>query len=462
MQKQQIIPIDGVLTEFEKHLKSHPRTILSARFGDGKSFFLASAEAKLKNRWTFLKIYPVNYQVAENQDIFEYIKRDLLFQLYGMGMVSETFEIPDGIASYFFLKNNAQEFAGEILKELSYFDATNTFKATLGAAKFIKAMKKKYDDFKKNGGSEGVMLDRFIESFDNKGIYEADPITSVICDIIKDWKKKHSRRKVCLVFEDMDRIEPCHIFRILNVISAQMDYCYKYGMPPKSNNLIGNKFGVDNIVICLDYSNLQSIFHHFYGSKACFEGYVHKFSDKGIFHYSLQEQTLKFYINELIRVTGMDEESIAAVTKQVDITSYTLRQLYHATDGVGQQISLPRWNPKIVPHRGMYIMAAILRRLGHSTENIIMILADAFKNHPMEIGPYLGTSMMLKYKPNGGVLDFSFGEKEDSYLVRYIIDDFHKDGMAFLKRQLHGSWNPREEFCKPEEVIEYILQFVNK
>ena len=352
---QQIIPLDDAIKEFEKHLKSHPRTILSARFGDGKSYFLAAAAKKLKNRCAFLTIYPVNYQVAENQDIFEYIKRDLLFQMYGQGMVPETYEIPDSIASYYFLNNNWQEFAEEFLKELSLFDASNTIKATLGAAKFLKAMKKKYDEFKKNGGDIGVKLDRFIAAFDKKGIYEYDPITSILNDIIKAWKKKYNRRRVCLVFEDMDRIDPAHIFRILNVVSAQMDYGYKYGVSPKNNSLLGNKFGVDNIIVCLDYDNLKHIFHHFYGPKACFDGYINKFSDKGLFRYSLQEQVQKFYMNELIRVTGMGEEAIKAVIEQFDFTNCTLRQLYHATDGVGQQISLPDYNPNIVPHRGLYI-----------------------------------------------------------------------------------------------------------
>lgn len=114
-----MIPLDDAIKEFEKHLRSHPRTILSARFGDGKSFFLSEAEKKLKNRCAFLKIYPLNYQVAENQDIFEYIKRDLLFQLHSQGMVPESYEIPDNIASYFFLKNNWEQFAEEFLKTLS-------------------------------------------------------------------------------------------------------------------------------------------------------------------------------------------------------------------------------------------------------------------------------------------------------------------------------------------------------
>lgn len=462
-QGQQMIPLDDVIKEFEKHLKSHPRTILSARFGDGKSYFLAAAEKKLKNRCAFLTIYPVNYQVAENQDIFEYIKRDLLFQMYGQGMVPETYEIPDSIASYFFLKNNWQEFAEEFLKELSYFDASNTIKATLGAAKFLKAMKKKYDEFKKNGGDIGVKLDRFIAEFDKKGIYEYDPITSILNDIIKAWKKEHSRRKVCLVFEDMDRIDPAHIFRILNVISAQMDYGYKYGVSPKSSGLAGNKFGVDNIVVCLDYDNLKHIFHHFYGPKACFEGYINKFSDKGLFRYSLHEQVQKFYMNELIRVTDMDENAIKAIIEQFDFTNCTLRQFYHATDGIGQQISLPDYNPNVVPHRGLYILAAILRRFGQIDEDIINILSGAFKQQPMSIGMYAGTSMLLRRNCKRPPLEFSFGEKdENKFLISYEVNDIHHDGRAFLGRKLSSGNGRKNTLCKAEEEIEYIFRFVNK
>lgn len=461
-QGQQMIPMEGAIKELEKHLNCHPRTILSARFGDGKSFFLAATQKRLKKRYEFLTIYPVNYQVAENHDIFELIKRDLLFQLYSLGLVPESYEIPDSVASYFFLQNSWEQFAEEFLKTLSYFDESNTIKATLGAAKFLMAMKKKYDAFKSNGGEFGVRLDNFITQFDKKGIYEADPITIILCDLIKSWKKEHSRRRVCLVFEDMDRIDPAHIFRILNVISAQMDYGYKYGLPSKSSSLVGNKFGVDNIVVCLDYDNLKHIFHHFYGPRACFDGYINKFSDKGIFYYSLQEQVQQFYMNELARVTGMDNNAIKVIMEQIDITAFTLRQLYHASDGVGQQISLPTWSRNIVPHRGMYIMAAVFRRLGISTEEITGILGTAFQKQPVTIGAYVATTMLLRKQAKQMNLDFSFGEKEDGFLVRYEMIDMHHDGWALLNRQLSGRWNPKETFCNPKEEIEYIMRFVNK
>lgn len=460
--KQQIIPLDGAIKEFAQHLESHPRTILSARFGDGKSFFLATAEKKLRRRCVFMKIYPVNYQVAENQDIFEYIKRDLLFQLYGRGMVPDTYEIPDGVASYFFLKNNWKDFAEEILKELSYFDASNTIKATLGAAKFIKAMKKKYDEFKKNGGELGARLERFIAEFDHKDIYEADSITNILFGIIKKWKKEHPRRKVCLVFEDMDRIDPAHIFRILNIISAQMDYAYKYGMSPRSNSLRGNKFGVDNIIVCLDYNNLKNIFHHFYGPKACFEGYINKFSDKGIFYYSLQEQVCQYYANELMRVTGMNSKAIMTIMGQLDITAYTLRQLYHAVDGIGQQITLPIGTSNIVPHRGLYILAAIMRRLDMNNDEIISILSNALWKQPIEIGSYAATSMMLRREYQEPFLIISFGEEINGNHVKYIVNKVSPDGSAIIEQQMFSGRNLEENYTKPAEEMEFILRYVNK
>ena len=455
-----MIPMDDAIREFDKHLRSHPRTILSARFGDGKSCFLAAAERKLNKRYTFLKLYPVNYQVAENQDIFEYIKRDLLFQLYGQGMMRDSYEIPDQIAAYFFLCNNWEEYANETLTELSHFNGSHAATVTLGVARFLKSMKKKYDEFKKNGGDLGVKLDRFIASFENKGIYEFDPITSILNDIVKDWKKNHHYKKVCLVFEDMDRIDPAHIFRIMNVISAQIDYGYKYGFSPRSNSLFGNKFGVDHIVVCLDYDNLKHIFQHFYGQDACFDGYINKFCDRGIFHYSLKEQVHQCYVKELARVSSMDGEVILGIMEQFNLSSFTLRQLYHALEDIGKQISMPAKSGLIVPHRGLFIMAAILRRLGYSTEEIVSGLSKAFIQLPMEIGAYAGTCMMLRKNMKEGCLYYSFGQKEQGYTVVYCIEDYHQNGIAYIRDQIVSGWGPKD-FFKPEDEMKYIVGFVN-
>ena len=459
----QTIPMDDAIKEFDGHLKSHPRTILSAGFGEGKSTFLASVEKKLKNRYLFIKIFPVNYQVADNLDVFDLIKRDLLFQLYEKGVVTDSYEIPDDIASFFFLNKEWEAFAEDIFKMLSYFDSSNTIKTTLGAAKFLKSLKKKYDSFKENGGELGEKLDRFISSFDNrKGIYEADPITRTICDIIKDWKLRNRRKRICLVFEDMDRIDPAHIFRILNVISAHMDYGYKYGASPMSCNLAGNKFGVDNMIICIDFNSLTNIFTHFYGNNAGFEGYINKFCDKGVFYYSLNEQVQRYYSQQLASVTCMSEKAVAAFTCNYDFSKHSLREFCHALDDVESQISLPKKKNNIVPHKGLYVMAVILRRLRCDDVMIVDILSQAFSRHPEDVGVYIVTSMLLRGSEYvlGG--DFSFGNNEDGYLVRYSVSGYESDGTSSIKKKRMISWNPKEKYCQPSTEVSYILSHVNR
>lgn len=85
------ISIDKELVAFKEHLERNERTIFSAKFGDGKTYFLNEFKKKYsddnkesadkKEKYYFITLYPVNYSVAENQDIFEYIKRDILLQL---------------------------------------------------------------------------------------------------------------------------------------------------------------------------------------------------------------------------------------------------------------------------------------------------------------------------------------------------------------------------------------------
>ena len=71
------IPIDREISHFAQHLQNHQRTILSAKFGDGKSFFIDHVEndKKIAERYKFIKVYPVNYQVANNMELYELTKK---------------------------------------------------------------------------------------------------------------------------------------------------------------------------------------------------------------------------------------------------------------------------------------------------------------------------------------------------------------------------------------------------
>ena len=98
------IPIDKELQAFDNHLKKNDRVIFSAPFGDGKSYFLNQFQKKYNADYVFITLYPVNYQVVENYDVFELIKRDILVQLIANGIfVSEDIVIPDSSIIYYFI-----------------------------------------------------------------------------------------------------------------------------------------------------------------------------------------------------------------------------------------------------------------------------------------------------------------------------------------------------------------------
>lgn len=164
-----IIPIDSEITTFSDYLNNNCRGILSARFGDGKSFFLNEVKKQLSDKSLFLTIYPVNYQVAENK----------------VSLIASS------------LANIPQ-------------DAIKVFRDNIA----------KFKDFsKKANSSQSDSIESYLDEFASQkgGIYEFDPISRIIYQLITDIKE-NSGKQVILVIEDMDRIDPAHIFRILNVL----------------------------------------------------------------------------------------------------------------------------------------------------------------------------------------------------------------------------------------------------
>ncbi|MBE9488477.1 MAG: hypothetical protein IMY73_04760 [Bacteroidetes bacterium] len=103
------------IKEFNTLVNSYSRTILSAHFGDGKTCFLNDFKTKYKEERTFITIHPVNYQVVNNKDIFEYIKRDILIQL----LICGDYTLEEGfLDKYFCMFSFVNENKGDFLKEI--------------------------------------------------------------------------------------------------------------------------------------------------------------------------------------------------------------------------------------------------------------------------------------------------------------------------------------------------------
>lgn len=296
------IPIENELKAFKEHLDINERTIFSAKFGDGKTFFLNEFKKKYsdenkkkvdkKEKYYFITLYPVNYSVAENQDIFEYIKRDILLQLANDEKLNPVDF--DAIATSIFTWEN--------LKEVICF-----LISSLPEGKILNKILEKGEIFIKKYKDKQTTFQKYESWFTSQkgGLYEHDGYTELIIETLKYIKS--SGYKTVLIIEDLDRIDPAHLFRILNVLGANIDeHIYK-----DSENT--NKFGFDNIITVFDYNTTEHIFHHFYGKDANYKGYINKFTSNQPFYYSID----KIALNYLYKI----------ISEKCCITKYSLRNI---------------------------------------------------------------------------------------------------------------------------------------
>lgn len=315
--------LNNKLDDFKNHLKHADRMILSAKFGDGKSFFLQKIREDKERfaEYEFITIYPVNYVVAQNDDIFEYIKRDILIQLVKLKLIEkiDLEKLLSSVFSYdsfkevlFFLISSIPQY-GPIIKKLldkaisiseKYNDEKNTYK-------------KYFDSFKVQRG----------------GLYEDDAYTQMIKEAISllkvgyiNEKGEMTQKKPVLIIEDLDRLDPAHLFRILNVISAHIDDAMQ---PDK----VGNKFGFNNIVIVMDYDTTRHIFEHFYGKNASYEGYMSKFIAEEPFRYSITYLALPKLKEKIIKEVGINKDLFDAFKIfNIKMSSLSIRDIVRLYD----------------------------------------------------------------------------------------------------------------------------------
>ena len=278
------IDISGNLNNFAQYLEKTDRIILSAKFGDGKTYLLNKLrnDAVMKDEYEFFTIYPVNYSVAKNEDVFEYIKRDIIVQFYEKKLLE---------------KIDLNALFGS---EFTFDDLTSVVSFLLSCVptgEFYNNVFKKFLEKKEEYEEKKHTVDKYLSRFANAAgcIYEEDGYTKLIRRAIKWISQDHSlnggewkAKKPVLIIEDLDRLDPKHLFRILNVVSAHID-------DSNRPDIVGNKFGFNNIVLVMDYDVTKHIFHHFYGAQACYEGYMSKFLSREPFRYSI-----KYPLEELI------------------------------------------------------------------------------------------------------------------------------------------------------------------
>ena len=309
----EIIDITNKLSEFEKHLNLNRQTIVSAKFGDGKTYFLNKYIEQHEQDTFFIVLHPVNYVVSRNEDIFEYIKHDILSFLVKEPEYKEIDwqKALKGVMNFESVLNGVE----------GLMDLLDP-KAKLLLAPF--KLFQKIDD--------RYAIDKYFDAFKNTqgGLFEFDDFSIAIKTTLSKIQEKG--RKTVLIIEDLDRIDPEHLFRILNVLGAHVD---------EDKNT--NKFGFDNIVAVLDYDTTEHIFHHFYGAQANYKGYMSKFMSSYPFEYSITKvahEQLREYLKNECHVELLDDfpKDINGRSLLETFNNLSVREVVQILDGIDMQI----------------------------------------------------------------------------------------------------------------------------
>lgn len=293
------IPTKKVVQDFKSYLEEYERIIFSAKFGEGKTYFLSDFMEAMKDKYIFIPIYPINYQVADNKDVFEYIKHDILIRLLMRDdMNFDRVSFSKSQVLYKYLVDNKLPVMLNLLEMLpSITIGAVNINLSKGISNFYN-IKKNFDLYKKKISPKSQINQYLNEYEELKGsIYELDIISQLICDI-NDGYREQTGKEVVLVIEDLDRIDPAQIFRILNIFSAHFDWinvsAIEFDFVEYSN-----KFKFDKVITVCDYNNIKSIYHHCYGVKTDFRGYMSKFSCGTPFYYSIKTGVVDFIVQNI-------------------------------------------------------------------------------------------------------------------------------------------------------------------
>lgn len=465
------IPIDKQLDEFGNHILANPRTFLSSKFGDGKSYFLDEFKKRNAEHFVFITLYPVNYQVANNEDIFNLIKRDCSVSTHRSRFFEDSsIQISDELALWGFIQNKYKSFLLELLPYMASVALPAEYVPVVTAAlkrkEVFKSIKKQFDDYKRQLAEKDDILTKFLDVAESTPVYEEDLVTSLIKQAIQKFKEKSQQadkeKRVVLIVEDLDRLDPAHLFRILNIFSAHIDYCYKLMNKP-NETLVGNKFGFDNVVFVADFSNIRKIFKHFYGEQTDFNGYIGKFLSSVPYNYSIREIRKIFIYDYLERKISCPRKLIEAMVTEEMLESKTIRECIQAFDISSQVVNVPTYKVKKCEVRldiTILKLLSIMRRLKIDDAEILKVAANLFYVDADDFYKYVAPFMLLLDENSDDLIVSIYVKGEGSRLdlEKVFIDP--KTGLggnpdAYILGEAHEVTDFRLLFSS---MLEYIVK----
>lgn len=296
------MPFDSLYDNFEQHLtiEGNNKIFFSGKFGVGKTTFLKDFFKHKKSEYDVYHLYPVNYQINTEGDIVELLKYDILVEFlirYPDGFGTNLPRgIKDRLSTFFNFVTGTYTVNDALQKTVEYVTADTPLHKLGRPLSDLLKLDKAFQEFKKEyeKGERGK-VDDFMKSIE---VNETDFISSLLH---KKIKEKRDGKKSVLILDDLDRIDPAHIFRILNVFSSFNEL----------ENENRNKFGFDKIILVGHKKNIEYIFHHLYGKGTDFTGYINKFFSRDFYTFSTDE-IIGTEIKKIITIFGEQKGGLIA------------------------------------------------------------------------------------------------------------------------------------------------------
>lgn len=342
--------------DFLEHLniENNNRILFTAPFGTGKSTFLKTFFGQHKEDFLTIKLFPVNYCVSANEDVFELIKYDLLLELTGNHkdeIALDKSDFSNLILSQMFLLEEIK------LTPLLLAVIKQCGKIGKSAVEILEEVKNQYKAFKEKIeiDEEKFIIDYAEKLEKQKGTpYEMDAISYLIKDLVERIKTKNKDKRSVLIIDDLDRLDPEHIFRLFNIFSAHYD---------RIDN--SNKFNFDIVIFVGDYTNIRKIFHHRYGQDVDFTGYSDKFFSLVPFYFDNRQFIREQITNILSRIEFTGESRIHSFN-ETEVSQKQYHRFFICTKSIVQSLllcnllnlrSLINYPPLIIPNHIFHLTA---------------------------------------------------------------------------------------------------------
>ncbi len=303
-------------SDFLHHLnvEGNNRIIFSGKFGLGKSTYLHDFFQRATDKYVPITISPVNYSVSSNEDIFELIKYDLLTRLVELENIEEYKECSLADFKKILEDPKFQSLAKDIVKHIPKLG--EALVKTIDIGKHLVYL---WEKFKEVNFSTNILIaEEYLNVFQEKvgSPYEYNNVSKLISEMVSILRTASSRKPL-LIIDDFDRIDPEHVFRILNVFGCHY-------------NDQGNKFGFDHVVIVCDINNIRKMFATKYGIDVDFSGYIDKFYSKSIFEFAM-ERLICAKVQELLK-PSIDRIERANKNRVLEITEAVVSEMIRLGD----------------------------------------------------------------------------------------------------------------------------------